>query len=129
MAIARETVLTNIKPLEGAIIRRYTYGGTVVAGNLVAINSSGQAVKANTTSITLATVLGVALQSGASADRGDVVIFGPVQCLTGATKGALVYGTDTAGEPGETAGTKTSVAGVNESDTVLFVRPFQTVFS
>lgn len=129
MAIARETVLTNIKPLEGATIRRYTYGGTVVAGNLLSLNGSGQAVKANTASITLATVLGVALQGGGSGDRGDVVISGPVQCLTGATKGVLVYGTDTAGEPGETAGTKVSIAGINESDTVLLVRPFQTVFS
>ena len=79
MAIARETVLTNIKPLEGATIRRYTYGGTVVAGNLLSLNGSGQAVKANTASITLATVLGVALQGGGSGDRGDVVISGPVR--------------------------------------------------
>jgi len=129
MSIARETTANLIKPLEGAVVRRYTAGGTIAAGNLVALNSSGQAVKANTTSITLATVLGVALTAAASGDRIDVVIFGPVLCLSGATKGAIVYATDTAGEPGESAGTKTSVAGINETDTVLLVRPYQTVFS
>lgn len=129
MSIARETTANLIKPLEGAIVRRYTAGGTIAAGNLVSLNSSGQAVKANTTSITLATILGVALTAAASGDRIDVVVSGPVLCLSGATKGAIVYGTDTAGEPGESAGTKTSVAGFNESDTVLFVRPYQTVFS
>jgi hypothetical protein len=49
--------------------------------------------------------------------------------VTGGAIGALVYATDTAGEPGESAGTKVSIAGYNESATVLFARPFQTVFS
>jgi hypothetical protein len=43
--------------------------------------------------------------------------------LTGATVAAIVYGGDTAGEPVETAGTKSAIAGFNESATVLFVRP------
>jgi hypothetical protein len=49
--------------------------------------------------------------------------YGPVVCLTGATVAAIVYGGDTAGEPVETAGTKSAIAGFNESATVLFVRP------
>ena len=50
---------------------------------------------------------------------------GPVVCLLDATKGALCYATNTAGEPGESGGTHTkdTIFGYNESATVLFVRP------
>lgn len=131
MAIARETTAKNIKPLNGAIVRRYTAGSTISPGELVHLASDQQCDPCNTSTITLAGVTGVALGSAdiAAGEPFDCVVHGPVNCLTGATPGALVYATDTAGEPGETAGTKTSVAGYNESATVLFVRPFQTVFS
>lgn len=131
MPAARDTTAKNIKPLTGAIVRRYTAGATIAPGELVAMASDGKVDPANATTITLAAVLGVALGDGdlADGDRVDVVVSGPVQCLTGATVGALVYATNTAGEPAETAGTKTSVAGIAESETVLFVRPFQTVFA
>jgi len=131
MAIARDTTAKNIKPLTGAWVRRYTAGATISPGELVAMASDGKVDPANASTITLAKVVGVALgdSDAVDGDRIDVVVHGPVVCLTGATIGATVYATDTAGEPGETAGTKTSVAGFAESATVLFVRPFQTVFS
>lgn len=132
MAIARDTTPANIKPLgapDVATIRRRTCGATVAAGELVHLSSDGKVDPCNTTNITLATVDGVAVQAGEDGDVIDVVTAGPVQCLTGATPGALVYATDTAGEPGESAGTKVSIAGYVESATVLYVRPFQTVFS
>lgn len=131
MAIARDTTAANIKPLKGAVIRRYVAGATISPGELVHKSSDDQCDPCNTSDITLATVTGVALGIGniAAGETFDCVVFGPVKCLTGATPGALVYATDTAGEPGETAGTKVSVAGFVESATVLFVRPFQTVFS
>ena len=71
----------------------------------------------------------MAITAAAAGARVDVVVFGPVQCLTGATVGATVYATDTAGEPGETAGTKTAIAGWNESATVLFVSPVKVSLS
>lgn len=131
MAAARETTAKNIKPLTGAIVRRYTAGTTISPGELVAMASDGKVDPVNTSTITLAKIVGVALGDGdaVDGDRIDVVVHGPVVCMTGATIGATIYGTDTAGEPSETAGTKTSVAGFAESATVLFVRPFQTVFS
>lgn len=131
MAASRETTAKLIKPLTGAIIRRYTAGATISPGELVHMSSDGACDPCNTANITLATVLGVALGSGdiAAGETFDCVIAGPVLCLSGATKGALIYATDTAGEPAETAGTKTSVAGIAETDTVLLVRPFQTAFS
>lgn len=121
MAIARDTTAANIKPLKGAVIRRFTAGATVAAGELVSMQSDGYVDPAITTAVEV--VAGVALQGAVSGDRIDVVTFGPVKCLTGGTIGAIVYATDTAGEPGETAGTKTTIAGWNESATVLFVNP------
>ncbi len=125
MAIARDTTAEHIKPLEGAIVRRYTAHAAIDAGALVACNSDGEAAEAVATSVILAP-LGVAINAAvAASDKVDVVVHGPVVCLTGATKGALVYGTNTAGEPGESGDTHTkdTIFGYAESATVLFVRP------
>lgn len=131
MAIARDTTAANIKPLNGAVVRRFTAGATLAPGELFHLSSDGKCDPCDASNITNAAVTGVALGDAALADgdKFDGVVAGPVNCLTGATPGALVYATDTAGEPGESAGTKTCVAGYVESATVLFVRPFQTSFS
>lgn len=127
MAIARDTNAANIKPLEGAIVRRYTAGTTIAAGELVTMQSDGYVDPTNTGAVQ--NIAGVALQGVVSGQRVDVVVFGPVKCLTGATVGATVYGSDTAGEPAETAGTKTTIAGWAESATVLFVSPVKVSLS
>lgn len=121
MAIARESIAANIKPLEGAIIRRYTLGATTEAGEYVAMQSDGKVDPGAATGVVYA--LGIALQGGGDGDRVDVVVHGPVQCLTGATVGGIVYAGDSAGEPVQTPGTKTTILGVAESATVLFVCP------
>lgn len=122
MAAARDTTAANIKPLNGSIVRRYDAGATIAAGELVAMQSDGAIDPANTTSATVA-VAGVAVQGASSGDRIDVVVFGPVVCMTGATIGSVIHATNTAGEPGETAGSNAGVAGWAESATVLFVNP------
>lgn len=124
MAIARDTTAANIKPLQGAIIRRGTLGATTEAGEIVELQSDGYWDPAAGSAVVMNG--GIALQGGASGTVVDIVVFGPVKCLTGATPGAIVYVSDTAGEPAETAGTKSAVIGYNESATVLFVN-FQTV--
>lgn len=111
MAIARDTTAANIKPLEGAIVRRFYAGSTIAAGELIHLASDGQCDPCDAATITLAGVTGVALTGAVAGDRIDVVVLGPVVCLTGATIGALVYATDTAGEPGETAGTRSASPG------------------
>lgn len=125
MALARETDSKLVKPLDGAIIRRFTAGGTIEAGEAVAMASTGVIVPADASAITLAMALGVAIGPGdyATGERVDVCVFGPVVCLTDATIGDVVYVTDTAGEPSHTAGTKAAILGMPESATVLFVSP------
>lgn len=123
MAIARDTTADNIKPLNGSIIRRYTAGAAVAAGEIVSMQSDGYVDPANTTSAAQK-VVGVALQAAAAAGQTiDVVVFGPVVCVTGATPGATIHASDTAGEPAESAGTNGGITGIAESATVVFVRP------
>lgn len=123
MAIARDTVAEHIKPLEGCLTRRFTAGTTIAAGEIVALMADGYVDPADTAAFTGSVVVGICLQAAIVGQRVDVVTFGPVVCLTGATVGALVYASDTAGEPSETVGTKDVLVGFNESATVLFVRP------
>ncbi len=124
MAIARDTTAANVKPLEGSIIRRFTAGAAIAAGELVSMMADGNVDPTDTGAFTGAQIVGVALAAAAAAgDAVDIVTYGPVVCITGGTPAALVYGSDTAGEPSESVGTKDAIAGWNESATVLFVRP------
>jgi hypothetical protein len=124
MAIAYDTDARNIKPLQGAIVRRYTAAATIEAGQLLYVNSSGNVdLAAGGAVATTKPFIGVALQDAVAADVIDVVVFGPVQCVTGGTPGSTAYIGDTAGSPVETAGTKQFVIGLVESATVLFIRP------
>ena len=123
MAIARNETAEQIKPLNGAIVRRYTAGAAVAAGEIVSMQSDGYVDPANTTSAAQK-VVGVALQAASAAGQViDVVVFGPVICVTGATPGATIHASDTAGEPAESAGTNGGITGIAESATVVFVRP------
>lgn len=122
MALARDTVAEHIKPLEGSLTRRYTAGATIAAGEIVALMADGFVDPADTAAFTGSVVVGICLQAAVAGQRVDVVTFGPVVCMTGGTVGALVYASDTAGEPSETVGTKDVLIGYNESATVLFVR-------
>lgn len=123
MAFGRDTTAEHIKPLEGAIIRRYTAGATIAAGEIVALMADGYVDPANTTDFTAAAVIGISIQAAVAGGRVDVVTFGPVVCLIDATPGALIYASDTAGEPSTSVGAKDVLVGIAESATVLFVRP------
>ncbi|GIK36559.1 MAG: hypothetical protein BroJett011_03920 [Chloroflexota bacterium] len=123
MAFGRETTEKNIKPLEGAVIERVTIGATVAAGEILALASDGKYDPADASSITLAWGDRIALEAGADGDRIDTVPLGRVQCLIDATPGTLIYVGATAGEPAESAATKSVIIGMAVSATVLFVRP------
>lgn len=123
MAFGRNTTAELIKPLNGSIIRRYTAGTTIAAGEIVSLMADGFVDPADTAAMTGACVLGIALKAAVVGDRVDVVVWGPVVCLIDATPAALYYASDTAGEPSASVGTKDVLVGFAESATVLFVRP------
>lgn len=125
MTLAVQTDTTLIKPLEGAIVRRYTAGAAITAGVPVALDSSGyvQTADGNSSDPVADMIQGIAIQAAAAAgERIDVVVYGPVSCMTGATAGGYVYISDTAGLP-DVSSTSNGVIGIAESATVLFVRP------
>jgi hypothetical protein len=129
MAATRQTDDALVKPLEGARVRRYTAGSTIEAGMPVAMASDGAIDPADASDVTLNNVLGIAVQDVIAGQRVDVVYSGAIICMTGATIGANVYTSDTAGAIGETAGTKTTIIGIAESATVLMVKPVQVSLS
>ena len=113
---------TDIKPLRNAIIRKGTSGAAITKGDPVTLQSDGYWDPTDTSAAQL--TVGVALQTAAgAAETIDIVTHGPVQCLSGATPGALVYGSDTAGAYDDAAGTKSLIIGWAESATVLYVDP------
>jgi hypothetical protein len=125
MAFARQTDLTLIRPLGSgenkAKIRKGTLGATTEAGEVVALQSDGKWDPADASAVVLTAA--IAVQGGADGDVVDLVVWGPVASITGATPGALVYVSDTAGEMAETAGTKSTIVGYVETATILFVQP------
>ena len=133
MALARQTEASLIKPAHNAMVVQGIVGATIAAGELVTQQSDGYWDPAIATAVV--PNIGVAVQAGAVGDTIDIVVLGPVACLTGGTKGAIIYVSDTAGEPSETAGTKSAVVGYvmylpNNQDTQwLMVQPQTVAFS
>jgi len=123
--MARQTDATLVKPLEGAILRRFTAGSTIEAAQPVAMASDGAIDPADGSDTTLSFAFGVACgpTDYVAGDIVPVVVYGPVTCVTGATPGTLGFVSDTAGEIHTAVGTKDTVLGIFESATVLFVRP------
>ena len=128
MAVTRQTTAASVRPLNGSIVRRYTAGAAIAVGEVVSMESDGYVDPADTSA--WMQVIGVSIQAAsAAAEMVDVVVFGPVTSISGATIGANIYASDTAGEYSETVGTKDICVGFAESATVLFVKVEQIDFS
>lgn len=130
MSSIRETDATVVRLLTNVVAPSYTTGAAVEAGEAVYLDSSGYIQPCNGGAVATNFCIGVALQDIASGGRGNVAIAGMrVLCLTGATPGGIVFTMDTAGEIDHTGGTKKTVVGVAESQTVLLVMPAMVSFS
>lgn len=121
MAASRDTTNENIKPLEGAIVQKVQAGTTIDAGEIITLQSDGKWDPTATSAAQL--TVAVALQDATDGDWIAAVVYGPVKNMIGATIGALIYASDTAGELSESAGTKDTVIGYAKTATVLFVQP------
>lgn len=121
MAAITQAAAADVKPLNGAFIRRVQLGATVTAPAPITLQSDGKWDPTDTSAAQL--TVAVALQSGVDTNWVDAVFYGPVVALSGATPGALVYGSDTAGAYDTAVGTKDLKIGFAETATVLFVDP------
>jgi len=126
MAFGRDTTAANIKPLSGSIVRRYTSGDAIAAGEVVSLQSDGYVDPSDAASSD--EVVGIAIQAATAAGEViDVVVLGPVKCLLEASPGGTVYNSTTAGEPSQTDASNLTAVGYAESTTVLFVLPERLV--
>jgi len=124
MAITAPTDTNNIRPLEGAIIRRCTAGtGGTTAGFIVADGADG-VVHCDGNGAAQKKPKGIAIKTAAAGEVVPVVVYGAVMGWTGASVGVPIYPDDTtAGTPSETASTNAIAVGTTESATIVFVSP------
>jgi hypothetical protein len=128
-------VAKEVRPLNGAIVRRFTAGGTVAAGQAVYIAADGDVELADADDQTQVQargiVVGVGVEGQTSAGAGqvvDVVTHGPIALgATGLTDGGAVYISTNAGGLDQTGpsaqGKFRFVIGWAESDSTIYVNP------
>lgn len=125
----------SVRPLAGAIVRRFTAGGTISIGDLVYIASDGDVEAADADAAASAIACGIAVgtpdggTSVSAGERVDVAMLGPVTGFSSLTPGTHVWASTTAGAianaaPGGSSGDYVYVVGLVESATTIFVRPF-----
>ena len=121
MAVTLQTDAELIRPLEGAIIRRYTAGEpSRRASQWLCWQRERLRWQTATEATPIADfVIGCALKRCRVGDRVDVVVYGPISNCTAATPGKLIYISDTEGLMDETS-TSNGVVGWAESATVVF---------
>jgi hypothetical protein len=127
MAAITKASAAAVKPLEGAVVRRVTLGAATTAPSPITLQSDGKWDPTDTSTAQLTAA--IAVQSGGDGDVVDAVFYGPVVATSGATPGALVYGSDTAGAFDTAVGTKDLVVGHSETAAILFVNPQVIDFS
>lgn len=119
---------TDIRPVgigdHKAFVRKGTLGATTLAGAVVALQSDGKWDPADGSTVALKAI-GVAVQAGGDGDPVDIVTYGPVKCVSGATPGTNIYVDDggDAGEMTETAAALKVVIGYAETAEIVFVQP------
>lgn len=121
---------TDIRPLDGCIIRRFVAGGTLNMGAPVYLSAADTVAHAAGGACTTSFAIGVAVATpdgGTTCSSGeyvDVVLLGPVTgYTTNMAHNAIFYVDNDAGVIADAAGTKDTIVGIGLSASVLFVRP------
>ena len=124
----------DVRPLPGAIVRRYDAGDTVTPGQAVYLASDGDVEAADADAEASARAIGIAVAgpdgkvSFAAGDRVDVVTHGPVAGFSSLTPGGLMYSSVTAGSLADAAATASNdyiwVIGYAEAATTVYVSPW-----
>lgn len=131
---------SDVRPLNGAVIRRGEAGGSGNIGDLVYLDGANGWKQADADASQAAAMgRGIVVGQGAEGettfadgDKIDIVIFGPVEGFSGMTPGNTVYNSSTAGAvadaaPAESGDDWDFIVGWAESATVLIVHPQTSV--
>ena len=131
---------TDVRPMPGAKIERFTAGGSLTVGNAVYIASDGDVEQADADAAASAQAVGIVVSApngGTTASAGDavdVVVGGGVAGFSGLTPGQLLYASTTAGAiadaaPAAASGDYKWIVGRAKSATVVLVGPFTDDFA
>ena len=123
----------DVKPLPGALCRRFDTGGVVLAGHAVRLDSSGDVQTADAVTFANAKVMGVAVADNdggtafASGEAIDVCVSGPLAGFTALAEGTLHYTSANAGSIADASagsGNYKWIIGMAHAATILFINPF-----
>lgn len=125
----------DVRPLPGAVVRRFGAGGALNAGDAVYVAADGDVEAADADAAASARIIGlvVAGPDGKTAyvagDRVDVVVFGPVAGFSSLAEENLLFASINAGALADTAPAGASgdyvwVAGWPVSPVIAFINPF-----
>ena len=131
------TTAANVRPRNGAIVRKFTCGGTVTPGNGVYVASDGDVERADADDQTQCQAVGIAVSDGSGATSFaagtviDVVVHGAVTGFASMTPGGVVYVDTGAGDLDQTASATTGdfnyIIGRAISAATIFVQPQMTI--
>lgn len=121
MADITKAVEKDVRPLSGAIVQRGMLGEDVTAPALVTLQADGKWDMTNTG--TAQGSVRLAIGSGGDGDTVDMVVLGAVNCLSGASAGDQVHGSDNDGNFADAAGTTALIVGYVLDATTLFFEP------
>ncbi len=123
----------NIRPLTGAVLRRYVAGAALTVGYAVYIAADGDVEHADANADGLEQVIGIVVAGYdgettiAAGDPVTVCVFGPVSGFSGMTPADTIWLSDTVGLVADAAATFDRIVGYAESASVLFVNPVRSV--
>lgn len=125
--------VANIRPLDGAVVRRGTAGATLTPGAAVYLDGANGWKLGDGDAVASAQCRGIVVSDGfgsvsfASGAAVDIVRSGPIAGFTSMTPGGAVFVSNTPGEIDQTASVTTGdfvfAIGYADSATVLFVQP------
>ena len=140
--MANEVTVTiaDVRPLQGAVIRRACAAEALAFGDVVYVSSATGDIPLVSKCVpgTLATghAYGIVVSgnlggtSVASGEPCDVVVLGPVTGYLSMTPGATIWASsDSAGRLSTVVGSKSTIVGLAESASIVLVRPAQVVRS
>lgn len=124
----------DVKPLPGALCRRFPCASAVFSGQAVYINSSGSVAPADATTFAHAISPGITVANNtggtvfAAGDMIDVCVDGPLAGFSGAAEGSFAFlSGGTVGiiqDAVASSGNYAYIVGQMHSATILFINPF-----
>ena len=123
-------VPASVRPLGGAIIRRFTAGEAMTPGQPVYVSANDTVSLTDGSAVATAACIGVAVAAAsggatiASGEACDVVTEGAVTgYTTNMAAGKLLFVDDDAGVIADATGTKSTIIGVGMNASTMYVRP------